>query len=60
MLEERCDTTDASITIFENEFVNDLVSWKQEYSKLMQVLLLKRWAKKGVMRCGQVKNCCIA
>jgi len=32
------------------------LSWKQECSKLSQVLLLKIWARKGVIRCGQVKN----
>jgi len=36
------------------------LSWKQEYSKLSQALLLKMWAKKGAFRCGQVKYYYIA
>jgi len=36
------------------------LSWKQECSKLSQVLLLKIWAKKGVSRYGHAKNYYIA
>jgi len=41
MLEDHGYITYASITTFENEFLTIWLSWKQKYSKLLQVCCWK-------------------
>jgi len=48
MLEEHCYITDAFITTFKNEVFNNLLLLEKKSAKLMQILLLKMWAKKGL------------
>jgi len=57
MLEEHCYITDVSFTIFKNELFNNLVVLETKIFKLLQSLLQKRWAKKGVICSGEVENC---
>jgi len=55
-LEEHCSITVASITTFRSELFDDLIVLEAKMFKLLQVLLLKIWAKKGVFSVDRSKS----
>jgi len=60
MLEEHCYITDASITTFRSELFNDMVVVEARMFKIIASFTAENMSKKGVFRCGQVKNYYIA
>jgi len=60
MLERHCYITDASITTFKSELFTDLVVLEARMFKIIANFAAENMGKKGVIRCGQVKNYYIA
>jgi len=60
MLEEYCYQTDASIKTFKSELLNHLLFLESRMSKIIASFAAENIGKKGVISCGEVKNCYIA